>query len=1075
MVSEDFEGPNYRSLAISVQNKQQQAANPLSSGWVWASAGTGKTKVLVDRLLRVLLGGAAPETIVCLTFTNAAAFEMKERLLKVLQRWAICKDHDLIESLTALGHEPTELTQQKARSLFMSVLDNPHPIHIGTIHAFCQKLLFQFPLEAGISPQFTLMDQEESLRLLEEAQKDVLEQQTSTIESDLAILSSLFSFDQFSSFLKDAQQSQQDFLALIQRHPCLETYESFLYKLFQVNEGGVDMSCLEQAAHALLKSTGKGDKEKGAEILENMQNEKDLFSIFLTKEGTPRKRLCSQEFCKSFPHEAQSLIDMADVFEEKQVALSNKQIIESTCAFLRLFFHISDKYAQKKDQRCALDFQDMILLSKNLLSGCEKGWVFHKLDAKIHHLLLDEAQDTSPLQWQLISLLVDNMLSATPEKKSFFVVGDQKQSIYSFQGARPDLFEELHKEFREKFKGLNLPWFDINLDVSFRSTGAILKGVDETFWRYSEGVYKTKESHVPFRQNQPGLVQLLPLVPKKEREDGTLSTPWPIPKAYEQSITPAYQLAEQIACHIQSLLKTQVVLPSTKKPVTAGDVMVLVRKRGPFVNQLIQALKHKQVPVAGLDRLDLKNHLAVQDLLAFGRFLCLPNDDYSLACILKSPLIQKGHGFSEEQLFDICYNRPHSLWDALWQRKDETSIYQEAYDFLNTFLGQVDYDPPHTLYARLLHLTKPYFVARFGEECLDVLEEFQNTLLNFSQNNTPTLQGFLNFMEEQSHVVKRDGEAKNTVRILTIHGSKGLQAPVVILADSTDAPSMRYENFLWFIHKKEPLFLLKPRLAFETPQTQELKSNVFNALREEHQRLFYVALTRAQDQIYLGGFENKHEESWYQKLYTSLEQHWTCTADGGYIYEPIAFEHGVAVEQHALKLKEVPSWVSTPFTATQVDRPVVEKNTEAMKRGTLIHKFLEFLSGTAKERRLEVAKTWANKNGLEDHVIQTALSILDNPDYKILFGENSLSEVSLIHQGQLKRIDRLAFVENSIYFVDFKTHKKIPPSQDHVSKDIMDQISSYEAALRSIYKKEHIRAFLLWTEGPFLMEISFRT
>jgi ATP-dependent helicase/nuclease subunit A len=1056
-----------------IQYKQHRASDPTSSGWVSASAGTGKTKVLVDRLLRILLSDSTPETIVCLTFTNAAASEMKERLLRTLKQWAIADSHTLTKWLSDLGHEATEATVSKARGLFMAVLDNPLPIYMGTIHGFCQKLLYQFPLEANISPHFTLMDQEQSTDLLNEVQNNVLRQKMPEIETQISALSTLFSFDQFNLFLKNALQNSQDFLTLHQAYPNLDTYKTFLKNLLQVNESPFDISVLKEPAQALLNSTEAMDQKMGISIL-NAKNVNTMFPVFLTKEGKPRKRLCSQKFCRTEPNQAQFIIDTAEALETKQISLYNKQMIDCTCAFLHLFSVIHQAYAQKKVQLCALDFNDIIVHAKTLLNSTDQGWVFHKLDAKIHHLLVDEAQDTSPLQWHLITLLVDNMLTHTPEKKSFFVVGDQKQSIYSFQGARPDLFESLHEKFRHKFQTFGLPWFDLNLDVSFRSTEAVLKGVDETFKMHPNGVYThTAESHIPFRQNESGLIQLLPLVAKPEQEDPpAATTPWPIPTTYKQPTTPADQLANQVACHIHSLLESGIVLPATGSPIKPADIMVLVRKRGPLVNQLIQALKHKNVPVAGLDRLSLKNHLAVQDLLAFGQFLCLPNDDYSLACVLKSPLVQNGWGFSEEQLFDLCHGRSHSLWRSLWDRKDENSPYSEIFSFLNTFLSKVDYESPYVLYAKLLHKTKPFFVARFGEECLDVLEEFQNTLLNFSKNHTPTLQGFLNFMQQQDHVVKRDPSAKNTVRILTIHGSKGLQAPVVILPDSTDKPSLRYEYFLWFTHNQSPVFLLKPKMLFETPQTRNLKENVLGDLHKEHQRLFYVALTRAQDQLYLGGFENTHEESWYEKLYTSLGPHWVPLPHGGYMYNPIGFKIDCRVEKMATSFEEAPSWLNTSLL--QKEKPVTEnlKDSPSVRRGILIHKLLESLSSVPNERRTEFAKKWSIQHGLDQTVIHGVLSILENPLYGHLFGKNSLAEVSLVHQGQLKRIDRLVFLDDAIYFVDFKTHKKIPYCIEDVPQGILDQMYSYGQALQHIYKKECIRAFLLWTEGPILMEIS---
>ncbi len=1050
------------------QEKQYIASNPAYSGWVSASAGTGKTKVLVDRLLRILLDGASPETIVCLTFTNAAAHEMHDRLLQKLQHWAMCDEQELKKQLENLCGQSFEQLLSRAKMLFTTVLDSPTSMYVGTIHGFCQKILSLFPLEAGISPQFQLMDEEQSQRLLKEVQHEVFSSKNEPLLKHIRILSGLFSFDQLISFLNSAQQNWHDFLNFKKSHP-LEEYKKHLKNTLQVDKCPFKLIDFQKVSVLLCQSSETMDQKLG----NNLQHAtlEELFSIFLTQDGTPRKRLCSQNFSRNFPDDAQFLIDSADGVFQQSMNQKNAQIADATVSFLFVLYDLLDRYESRKNQQGLLDFQDMIVKTHHLLNSPEAGWVFHKLDTKIHHLLVDEAQDTSPLQWAIISQLADNMLVNPTQSKSFFVVGDLKQSIYSFQGARPDLFQAMQKELRQKFKSHNWPWFDVGLDVSFRSTEAVLKGVDETFTQYPDGVYEDNMTkHHAFRQKHPGRVSLLPLIPKKEQEAAELQTPWPMPVAYENATTPTQELANQITQRIQKLLDSSVVLPSTNQNIEPDDIMVLVRKRGPFVTQLIQSLKQANIPVSGLDRLMLKEHLAIQDLVAFGKFLSLPHDDYSLACVLKSPLVNCGKGLTEEQIFQLCHKRAHTVWQSLWEHAKNDDIFHEVYKFLHDFLSEADYTPLQTLYAKLLHYATPFFVARFGEECLDVLEEFQTVLWNFSKNNSPSLHGFLNFIENNTHVIKRDTSSKRGVRVLTIHGSKGLQAPIVILPDSTDAPTLRNENFLWGYTQGKPIFLLKPKSQFETPQTQVLKQQCLDGVSKEHQRLFYVALTRAQDQLYLGGFQQKHSRSWYEKVYEALKPFWVPGADGGYEYASEVFFENRNDQKKMHEFIPLPEWAKTPVELSfQADN---EPQTDSMKRGILIHKLLEFLGSVLRDRRLELANDWKEKNLLDESTIGRVLSILDHPDYAPLFGERSIAEVSLIHDGQLQRIDRVAFVDDAIHFVDFKTHKKIPNTPAQVPADIMNQMTGYSKALKDMYNQQTVRGFVLWTEGPTLMEIA---
>jgi ATP-dependent helicase/nuclease subunit A len=586
--------------------------------------------------------------------------------------------------------------------------------------------------------------------------------------------------------------------------------------------------------------------------------------------------------------------------------------------------------------------------------------------------------------------------------------------------------------------------------------------------------------HVSHRCEQPGLVEIWPLVETEEKID---YEPWTPPIIQQPFISTGIKLAQQIVNKVDDLLKSQVILPSTKKPVRPQDILILVKRRARWIHSLLQQLKQRNIPVAGIDRIQLKDHMAILDLLALGRFLCLPMDDYSLACVLKSPLINKGYGFTEEQLFELCYDREENLWQSLLAHQEHNPIYQDTAELLKKWLNKVDFEDPFQLFHGVLRDTESQFVARLGQECQEILNEFLQQALNYQQAYNASLQGFIEFIDCQETDIKRSVSSQtNQVRLMTIHGSKGLQAPIVILADSGDQPSLNNELFLWQ-EKENPLFFLKPSLKNETDALVSIKSETLNELSQEQRRLLYVALTRSQDQLYIAGLAKRSKAGeWYALLTEVLQELGVATPDGGWCYQPLPFDKAVKVEEKQkvvelpIELKELPvlsSWMTPRDSKTHIP------NSPEQKRGIIIHRLLEILGGLPNLVTLDdynqAGRQWCLKNDNENLIsgkdLEAISNVLTNVDYRHFFGPLSASEVEVCNGNFHGRIDRLAIVDETVFVLDYKTGSPSLKNDKTVYENYSLQLQNYKQALSGIYKNYPVRTFLLWTDDLSLVEI----
>ncbi|MCX7337743.1 MAG: double-strand break repair helicase AddA [Alphaproteobacteria bacterium] len=1107
-------------MAQESTSPQHLASDPTISCWVGASAGTGKTKVLIDRFLKILLRGFSPDSILCLTFTKAAAIEMHERLLAKLQGWAIADTDSVLLDLSALlGCVPDEDTVNRAKGLFLQTLNSVEGVKIQTIHSFCQDLLKSFPLEAGIDPGSTILDEEEATRLLSKAQHAVLERNPPSLEYVVRRMSDF----RFEELLQSLQNQRGQFGRFLSRYPEPDSYKKVLaahlkYDDLAQNDPTLGHPIWGQVCKVLAESGTATDQNNATLLQKSLEFGVDHSAIFLTKDGQIRKTLASKAIRTNHPILYEAMVREADRLFAAIQNQKNKAIIDTTLAFIELAQAIFQGYADEKRQYGFLDFEDLIAMTGSFLRGDGARKVFkdgHLLD----HILVDEAQDTSPDQWHIIHLLVGALLSRDQPRRTLFIVGDIKQSIYSFQGAKPKLFASLRPFFQEQINALDQHWRVVDLQISYRTTPAILALVDHVFDRYPKGVcfFEERITHAAYRDQDPGVVELQPLIPLSEEAEKAEIEPWPLPILQLEANSQVSRLAVQIAQKIKALLDSHDVLPSTKHRIQPKDILILVRKRSELIPLLLQQLKRMDIPVAGVDRLLLRNHIAVQDLIALGRFLCLPDDDYSLACVLKSPLINAGMGITEEDLFVLCHERPGSLWQSL---TTNAARFQNAYDFLSALLARADVETPHSLYQSILHQTTGYFIARLGEDCQDILNEFLQMAFTFGVQKNPILQTFIQYISTLETQVKRNlsSVSLNQIRVMTVHGSKGLQAPIVIIADSTDKITLIKEPFLWL---DEPfLFLLKPSQSQETDGIRQMKDDALEKLEEEHRRLLYVALTRPQDRLYIFGSEKKNtEESWYDVVRESLKILGEPMADGGWQYRTMETDSGgtdTGTEKELIiPVLSVPEWlfeggISHKINKQKdVDGPIglrpprhdvmanersecghpeiylsidhTEKHDNPRQRGILIHKLFEILPKCQGRDLYQVAEALVRRQKqahllLEDD-IDKVVAIITHPDYHLFFGDQSLAEVQIAgagFEGRIDRlqIDRLCIDPDTIYILDYKTTPNPPLRTEDVSNVYRDQLKKYANALRALYQNRSIRTFLLWTEGPHLMEIT---
>ena len=1134
--------------------EQRKATTPGHSAWVEANAGTGKTKVLTDRVTRLLLAGVRPERILCLTFTKAAAAEMRNRLASQLGRWAMADDAVLSEQVTRLINEPPQAEQKVlARRLFARVLDAPGGINILTIHAFCQALLKRFPLEASVTPGFEVADEAKAAGLLQQAQDEQIEalarpDAPQTLSTALATVAGRISIAEYAELMGKLLTERAWLLARIADEDGLTRLRRRLAKQLgcdQPFETTPDEGSLRAAVTALAGGSDK-DAERARKIAVWLDAPDrnavldDYASAYFTKEGDVLQRLATKAVIKQMPEVVSVLRDEAERLGLAKNHARGSTLVDLTVALLRLGLDITQRYGKAKQRQAVLDYDDLIVATRRLLDGTGRAsWVLYKLDGGIDHVLVDEAQDTNPDQWEVIRQLTEEFFvgeGAVDRPRTIFAVGDTKQSIFGFQRADPRKLAEMRDQFADKSGVAQKPFVPIQLTVSFRSTPAVLDAVDWVFSldEAADGVARpdAEVQHFASRKTEPGKVELWPLVAAEQTEVDTTDLEASHGSTSPPQLPPHDRLARLIAAHAGSLIGKERRARGGEL-LHAGHFMVLVRRRNAFVNALVRALKQANIGVAGVDRLNLGEELAIQDLLAMARFVLLPQDDLNLACLLKSPLV----GLDEEQLFTLAYGRPGHLWRSLRTHATDPA-FAPAFERLSKWLARADLTTPFDFFAQALGPEggRRRLLERLGHEASDPIDELLARALQYQRAEASSLQGFLRWFEAGGGEIKRDLDAnrRREVRILTVHASKGLQAPIVYLPDTTRVPRDS-ERLLAAEDGNTRLWL--PRTDDANEAAREWRAEVRKRSLQEQNRLLYVAMTRAEDRLYVGGWIGTRPQDsgcWYDRIAAGLQAssesadherlHATqrdfdfttllpgigWTGDGyelsneGRIAEPDQRELPLA------QTAELQDWVHRPAPAEpdpptplapsqplpdeavsepRAFSPLATDDPRRWQRGLLLHELLRHLPALPPAERAAAARHFLAQpaHGLATEDVERwaaeVLAVTEAPEHAALFAEGSRAEVPLIGTVKTPRgtftvsgqVDRLAVSAREVLIVDFKTNRPPPQSADSVTLAYRRQLALYRALLQQIYPGRTVRAFLLWTATPRLMEISAET
>jgi ATP-dependent helicase/nuclease subunit A len=1109
----------------SVRELQRVVSNPAVSAWVAANAGSGKTHVLVQRVINLLLDSVEPEKILCITFTKAAAANMAKRVFDTLAEWTTLDDAGLDKAIRERSSlKPDAARRALARRLFARALDTPGGLKVQTIHAFCTQLLHQFPFEANVAARFTVLDDAEHTQLLEQLTLNVLLEGADAPDGKLgrALAAAMVAAaDQtFRDVVREAIAKRGTIMTAGDRDAALANLAKSL---------GVDPSDdiakiqAEYFTHSLIapsewsalaKTLAEGNKTDidqagrfaGLETLPDAERVVSYLRIFCTGEGAPRKSIVTKAI-KDI-----ALVERLCREQERICALLERRRAvacrDRSSALLTIAYEVLERYLKEKERRGLLDYDDLIDKALALLGNVDAAWVHYKLDLGIDHVLIDEAQDTSKKQWQIVRHLTDEFTAgagARPYKRTIFPVGDEKQSIYSFQNAAPKEFAEMRRYFEHRHTNSGLDFVFRELKHSFRSGESILAAVDLVFKSMEMAASVSSDAggfppHLALPDALPGVVEVWePEKPDDRKEiEG-----WDAPFDLVNETSPRVKLARRIARHVRGLIE--------RGAAKSGNVLVLVRQRGPLFEAIIRALKHEGVAVAGADRLVLTEHIAVMDLMALADALLLPQDDLALATVLRSPLF----GFSDEDLFAVAWKRSASLREALKQKAGDDQKFADAAARLDELAQDARRETPFAFYAKLLGAggARRRFLGRLGVEANDALDEFLNLALDYERRDTPSLQGFVAWLRDAQTEVKRDMEiARDEVRVMTVHGAKGLEAPIVILADTMTPPTGPKPPRL--LELAGGAVIWAGRKEDDVPSVAAARDAARNEAENEYRRLLYVAMTRAADRLIICGADGRTkrpERCWYDLVRGPLEPLAVADDNNGEkvlrfskaATDAFAVSSGTAPEKIARR--ELPAWLRqsaaaeaprptplTPSSAFDEDISLIAPTgasaadrQKALERGRLVHRLMQSLPDIPADRRQDAAERYL-ANAAADFVeaeraamAKQVLAILDDKNFAEIFAPGSRAEVPIV--GRIARagrgpipvagqVDRLAVTDDTVLIADYKTDRIVPDRLDAVPPYVT-QLALYRAVLARVFPGKTVRAALLFTDGPKLMEV----
>jgi len=1128
-----------REIPADLIRVQIEASDPAVSAWVAANAGSGKTHVLAQRVMRLLLDGVHPAKILCITFTKAAAANMANRIFDELRRWTALDDGELDRAIRAISDLRPDATRRAlARRLFAMALETPGGLKVQTIHAFCTRLLQQFPFEANVAARFSVLDETAEAQLLNDISLNVLLDASMAPDGPLgralATAITTASDQTFKEALGEAIRKRDPLRAWIDHAGSIEGAITSLCGALgvaaddtleqvekEIAEGPLLPSSEWRAVAAACKASSARDQEQCARLLAacaatGSERVEAYLNVFFDSKLEPRANLVTKPLAIQHPALACRLVEeqaRLRPLHERRKALACRN---RTAALITIADAVISRYQAAKDRRGLLDYDDLIDKTLALLGEERAAWVHYKLDQGIDHVLIDEAQDTSSKQWEIVRRLTGEFFAgagARTVRRTIFAVGDEKQSIFSFQGAAPHAFAEMQVSFQRAHAASGLAFVPLKFKHSFRSGANVLGAVDDVFAHNTIHASVTSDPdgippHIALPDAAPGLVEIWETIkPQDKREIEA----WDAPFDELTEKSPQARLAAKLANNAKRWIK---------QGARAGDVLVLVRQRGPLFDAIIRALKEAQIPVAGADRLVLTEHIAVMDLLALADALLLPQDDLALASVLKSPLFC----FDDDDLFAIAWDRKGSLRGALRAKAALRPHFAEAAAKLDRFANWVQ-QMPFAFYARVLGAERgrKRFLARLGHEADDALDEFLNLALEYERRETPSLQGFLAWLRGTQTDVKRDMEIRrDEVRVMTVHGAKGLEAPIVVLADTTTVPSGPGQ--------RQPRLIPLPRAggddapvrlawagirASDSAVVAAGRERLRREAEDEYRRLLYVAMTRAIDRLIVCGADGERPRPgacWWNLVHAALQPSSPEEPDDDregtvWRYRKVLVPSAAALTHisEPPASVEIPAWLErearTELPATvplspssAYDETVLKRATtqasraerqKALARGVLMHRLLQSLPDIAHAERTAAARRHLARNAADftaaecESMVQAVCRLLNDLRFAELFLPGSRAEVPIV--GRLRgangtitvsgQVDRLVVAEDAVLLADYKTNRPAPRRMEDVPEPYVAQLALYRAVLGQLYPEKAVRAALVWTDVPDLMEM----
>ena len=1132
-------------IPLDVRRVQAAVSDPRISAWVAANAGSGKTHVLAQRVINLLLAGIEPEKILCITFTKAAAANMAKRVFDTLAHWTTLDDDALDAAIgdrsgLTPGFSPPGARRAWARRLFARALETPGGLKVQTIHAFCAQLLHQFPFEANVTARFNVLDETAQVQLLEQLTLAVLLEGAAAPDGVLGrslgtamtagadqtfrdlVREAIGRRDAIGRWLTRTGSVDAAIAALsgtlgVALHDTSDSVEAefFVGSLVAASEWGAIAAALAQGSKS---DCDQAKRFSALAALSGSERVETYLDIFCTDQGNPRKSIATRAI------KDRALLERLCAEQTRVCAvLARRSAVvcrDRSAALLTVASAVLARYRGEKERRGLVDYDDLIDKTLALLGSVDAAWVHYKLDLGIDHVLIDEAQDTSAKQWEIIRRLAAEFTAgkgAREVRRTIFAVGDEKQSIFSFQDAAPKEFALMRRHFERAHQGAGLDFLIRKFEHSFRSGDSVLGAVDEVFKAKQIAASVTADSdgfppHIALPDAPPSLVEIWEPMKPDERSD---IEGWDAPFDTVSETSPRVKLAQRIARAVRRLVDDRMPVGIDRRAARYGDVLVLVRQRGPLFEAIIRALKNEKLEVAGADRLLLTEHIAVMDLMALADALLLPQDDLALAAVLRSPLF----GFTDEDLFAIAWDRGRIPLRVILERKvAESELFAEAAARLDSLAQTARRETPFAFYASLLGAGggRRRFLARLGPEANDALDEFLNLALDYERRETPSLQGFVAWLRTARAEVKRDMEiARDEVRVMTVHGAKGLEAPIVILADTMTPPAGPRPPRL--LELADGAMVWAGRKDDDAPAVAAARQAALAEAENEYRRLLYVAMTRAADLLIVCGADGERQRPpgcWYNLVREPLQPFLVAEGDG----EDKVFRYrkgggAIAIRAPAASgtaepgRVDIPPWLREPAPPQaprlqplapssafegEIGRALAHaagsaiERRKALARGRIVHRLMQSLPDVPPAVRKDAIARYlkgaaADFSAAEQmEMARQVLAILDDESFAPAFAAGSRAEVPIVGRIANARgtslavsgqVDRLAVTRDQVLIADYKTDAAAPGALAEVPEAYIAQLALYRAVLSRIYPEQTIRAALVFTAGPTVVEI----